>query len=172
MSWSSGRGFTLIETLAMVVIMTLAASILAVSVSGISDASKRNEARAICQDFDRRARILARLQGEVHVLAAEDGTKLVMSEDDLGQVVIASEQLPRGLTFEIERELSEGPSLAIDSSGASQDYQGYLRNADVIVDQWSVQGLTGQITPTGSAQAPDPGVWRTAASTATPGGVP
>lgn len=151
------RGFTLIEMLAVVVILALAASALAVGLAQTAHAADWSQAAAEVGRFDRLTRLLARTEGALEV--SVDGSTLVARNKTsalLGssEIVVAGHstatnarentglELDRGSELGLRREVVA--TVAIDSCGRSIDFA-YRLTDGTRVRRVHVAGLTGFI---------------------------
>ena len=120
-STTDGRAFTLIECLAVVALIALAASVVAVGLAPGAAEARLRDARSVVLDVDARARALAQRGGGV-VLCIDEG-RVVAALDDEARPIIARE-LPDGVRATIVDPRS-GRTLAgvrVDRCGESPDY--------------------------------------------------
>lgn len=145
--WGRRRGLTLIELLAVVVILSMVAGVATVGLAGTSDAAQMQAAVAGWKDLDARARITARSLGPVTLAIDAEGTRLVVRASGGGggggSERLAEYQFPRGATGHME---GEGPidRIEFDRQGRSIDYEVAVALADR-VERFSVRGLTGAV---------------------------
>ncbi|MEL6396630.1 MAG: type II secretion system protein [Planctomycetota bacterium] len=131
------RGFTLLETIAVVVLLGLATSTLAVSLAGPAEAARLRGAESLFLDFDRRARHAAVREGPVR-LAVRDGL-LELTGDTDDPTILASRPLPDGIGIEFGGVENE---LRIDALGRSEDYRIRITSENDEI-RLRVAGLTG-----------------------------
>lgn len=136
-------GLTLIETLAVVVLLGITAATTLTHLSGATDSARLREAGAIVRDADARARLLAQSEGPLFLeLDADRGA--VSVRDPGGRVLLARE-LPARVRVEAVDENSQPiEQIVIDARGRSGDYTIVATLGDRR-DAWRVAGLTGWI---------------------------
>ncbi len=133
------RGYTLIEVLAVVVLMGLIAAVFVPSLASTSRLSQLQRLRADLIDLDTRARQLA-VQGSSVTLRLQDEPRSLVLYQHLDQprqlhsIVIPDE-------YELEL-LIEAIAVTFDANGQSPDY-GYLIRSDMGVDRINFNGLSG-----------------------------
>lgn len=137
------RAVTLIETLAVVVILGLAASVALVSFAGVEHAGALRRATGLVRDFDARVRIVARAERAVELRVDGEGTTLVAVDPLDPETSLLKVELPDGVTALLEWSPIDAAPM-IDRRGRSADYRVVLRRADA-TSELLVHGLTGQV---------------------------
>lgn len=146
----SQLGFTLIEMLAVVVLLGLISSVAVVSLAGADDTGAFQSARWGMMNLDTQARLAARTEGDAVVIRLLDDSARVAahvtptSEDGWS----ASFGCPRS-TFIRFFEGDGGQELDgifIDRTGRSADATLQISNSSGRSEQWFVHGLTGEIS--------------------------
>jgi prepilin-type N-terminal cleavage/methylation domain-containing protein len=132
------RGLTLIELLAVVVILSMVAGVATVGLSATSDAAGLRAALAGWQDLDARARISARSGGPVTLALDQEQNALVLRR---GAEHLAEFQLPQGVTVHVESS-GRPDRIEIDRHGRSIDYEVAITLGERVT-RVSVRGLTG-----------------------------
>ena len=133
------RGYTLIEVLAVVVLMGLFAAVFVPSLASTSRSSQLQRLRADLIDLDTRARQLA-VQGSSVTLRLQDELRTLVLYQHLDQPrQLRSMDIPDQYELEF---LSEAVAVAFDANGQSQDY-GYLIRSEMGVDRIDFNGLSG-----------------------------
>lgn len=152
------RGFTLIEMLAVVVILALVASTLAVGLATTAHAADWRSATAEISRFDRLTRLSVRTEGALEVTI--DGNTLVARNQSAelfrsGTILVPALGATRtsGDTtsaLQLDRQSDHGngreivTTVAIDSSGRSIEFAYRLTDGDRVM-RVHVAGLTGFI---------------------------
>ena len=135
--------FTLIELLAVIVIVSLVAGVATMGLAATSDAARLHAAAAQWRDLDAKARLFSRSLGPVEISLGDDGEEIqlhrLQSEELLSKL-----SLPPGMTGRIHAP-GAPPSIVVDRLGRSIDYEVELRSQERVV-AWQVCGLTGLIT--------------------------
>ncbi len=112
--------FTLIESLAVVALLALAVSTLAVGVAPSVGAARLRDARSAVLDADARARVLAR-QGRVVLLSADEHAVWARDAADPRETPLVRRPLPEGVSVSI-RGTPAGeplkPSASTPTAGA------------------------------------------------------
>ncbi len=139
----TSRSFTLIELLAVIVIISLTTGIAVVSIATTSESAQLHATVARWRDLDARARIFARSLGPVTMRLKRESQALQLRQDSSGEL-LAQLHLPEDLGLHLT---SEDPSHAIvfDRLGHSPDYDVKLLTRNRTI-HWHVCGLTGCIT--------------------------
>jgi prepilin-type N-terminal cleavage/methylation domain-containing protein len=135
------RGFTLMEVLAVVLLLTLAMGATAAGIAASSDATKLRAATAAALDLDRRARLHSRTGARV-ILAAEPG-HIGIRQWATGEQ-LADVPLPTGIAARLTDPTGEHPlaSIVFDCTGATPDYRLVL-SLDNQTRSLLIAGLTG-----------------------------
>jgi type II secretory pathway component PulJ len=140
-------GLTLLEVLAVIVLVAMIAGALAVNLAAVDESASLRQAGGTWQEMDRRARALARTsQAAAIVELEEDSTgdrmfiRLRLTDS---HEIISRIELPLGVNIHIEPEQSH---VMYDMAGRSIDYQVRLMREDSPATyRWHVHGLTGFI---------------------------
>lgn len=124
---TSGRSlaFTLIELLAVLVVLGMAVSVAAVGLSSRSAESRLSDAASSIAALDATARVLAR-KGRVTELVFDEAASMVLIVDRSAEEAPSIERvLPDGITLEAWQRPSGTPidRLVVDARGQSADYQ-------------------------------------------------
>jgi type II secretory pathway pseudopilin PulG len=133
---------TLVEMLAVVVIVTLIATTVSVSLAAADSSAQFLKALSTVRGTNYRARIHARTAGEVVVMTVNAG-RLRCS---MAGEVIMDHQLPPDLNVEMVTDAG-GNGITIDRQGRSDDYQVIIGSGNR-QRQWQVCGLTGLVVET------------------------
>ncbi len=133
------RAYTLIEVLAVVVLMGLIAAVFVPSLASTSRSSHLQRLRADLIDLDTRARQLA-VQGSSIMLRWQEETRtlVLFQHRDQPRELMLVEILDQ---YELELR-SEAVAVTFDANGQSQDY-GYLVRSEIGVDRIDFNGLSG-----------------------------
>ena len=142
---SSSRGlhpaFTLIELLAVIVIISLIAGITMANLAATDDDATLRAAVAAVRDLDQRARIFSQT-GEHVTLAPSRTRDALLLKTSRDSETVAAAQMPRGITVHLDLPRTRRETVRFDSFGRSGDYRVVLRRGmDTLV--WRVHGLTG-----------------------------
>lgn len=154
------NGFTLIETLAVVALLAICATMLLGGLGRMGDEAKLRAAIASASDLDARARLMAQEGCIIRIVVPESGrqmegsaaiTAFVASTGQSGhepwELVLRSE-IPPGVQIELS-SADDGPAavghLDIDCFGRSPDYSVVAR-LDGRTHRLRVAGLTGWST--------------------------
>ncbi len=140
------RAFTLIELLAVIVLIAMGAAVLGAGLARSSDASELRRAEGTIRDFDRRARLAATREHDVRLTieAGEDQTTLRLIAADSSQ--LASADLRSRLSISIDDAPTD--TVRYRSTGRSPDYRVTIENT-ARTAAFDVAGLTGWIEPAG-----------------------
>lgn len=135
------RSFTLLESLAAVALLALAAGTVAVQLSPSVGSARAEDARSIVLDADARARLLAARGGGV-ALSIDAGRVAIRVGDDDSPVV--GRMLPEGVAVSLLTPTSREPipELRFDRLGRSSDYLLAIEAAGAR-SETLVAGLTG-----------------------------
>lgn len=146
----TARGLTLLETLAAVALLALAASALAVSLGGATDAERLAALRAELLDLDARARLLARSAGGAVLSLEDDGARLRVAAPAVAEPALRR-ALPRPWTLRLERRAGEAEgAVAYDARGRCPDYA-FIIATPAGEHRIPVAGLTGCPLPSEDA---------------------
>ena len=118
---ASSRGFTLLEVLAVVVLLSMVAGTLTVHVGSVSDSARFRAAEARLTDFDARARLFARTEGPVLLTVGDGGHTVTLSQAKTGAALLRVD-LGEGTSVALEVEPRQSWVL-IDRLGRSLDYE-------------------------------------------------
>lgn len=143
------RAFTLIEMLAVVVLLGLMASVAVVSLVQADDSAALQSARWGVANLDARARLAARTQGCAMLLRGADGGSVLAAEPSSpakgGWSTAFS--LPRGTKLQLfsAAGISGQPldALLIDRTGRSADVMFEITSEAGRSERWFLHGLTG-----------------------------
>ena len=134
--------FTLIELLAVIVIVSLVTGLATMGLSASNDAAHLRAAVGQCRDLDTRARLFGRTHGPVVMSTGQDGAEILLRAIGTGEL-LAKVQFPAGVTVRF-RAATPLESVTFDARGLSMDYGFELHGADR-VSRWRVSGLTGLV---------------------------
>lgn len=139
----SARSFTLIESLAVVALLALAISTLALNVAPAAGASRAQDALSAARNLDARARVLAR-GGTTVVLRVERDRLIAAAAGDRSDRSLLSREIPVGISITLLDIRTREPldQLYVGSDGKSRDY--LIRvTQETAVTESLVSGLTG-----------------------------
>lgn len=144
---SHNHAFTLIETLAVVMLIGLAAIVMTTMLAGSTESTRLDDAVRRFLDLDSRARLLAHQESDV-VLKIQDNACVIVVDDE------TSQQDPdpvmewsHGAQVQVKIESADaGPidSIAYDRSGRSADFDVVVFAGD-LRREFSIAGLTGWV---------------------------
>lgn len=138
------RGLTLIELLAVVVILAMVAGVAVVNAGSMNASAELRAIARQWQELDARARLHARSDGPVqmHIDSDNRAIRLVSAATNEQLAFI---DLPLGTTVRIQIAAAEPAShVTIDRTGRSGDYTASVeRNGGKIT--WTIYGLTGWV---------------------------
>ena len=136
-------GFTLVELLAVIVIVTLTTSIVTVGLASANTSAQLRRAVAQWRTLDARARTLSRALGPVTMRYEEQPQLLQLSRVESAEL-LATIQLPKRVHADL---VAEHPTdtVVFDRLGRSPDYDVTVTLENRLV-AWHVCGLTGYIT--------------------------
>ncbi|MCC6910307.1 MAG: type II secretion system protein [Phycisphaerales bacterium] len=144
------RGFTLIEMLAVVVLLGLISSTAVVSLSRADEAGALQSARWGIANLDAQARLAARTEGGAVVIRLLDGgARIAASTTSASEGRwSASFDCPRStlIRFLEGGGGQEFDGIFIDRTGRSADATLQISNSSGRSEQWFVHGLTGEIS--------------------------
>ncbi len=135
--------FTLVETLAVIVIISMVAGIATVGLAAASDSARLRAAAAQWRDLDARARLFSRSLGPV-VMSFEDQSNAVTLHSVGSNELLTAVVLPAEV-FGRFRVASPTESIVFDRLGRSVDYDVEVRTNQRVI-HWRVWGLTGLIS--------------------------
>ncbi len=142
-------GFTVLELLAVVSLLSLAMALGATRLGLATDEAHLSRALADLLEVDARARLLSRSGGAVSVSLETEPLRLVLrrarARDVLGSTVLPQNVLVR-LTDLVSREAID--EIRFDRAGRSRDYWVEVRLGDAQVRR-TVAGLTGLVAKGG-----------------------
>jgi len=135
-------GFTLIEVLAVIVLLALVAGALTVRLGAVSEASAFRATRASLRDLDARARLFARSTGAVVMRVEDEGRRVVLRRGSGAE--LAAVECPQGVTVAFVTQPPAAPATAVtfDRLDRAPDYGLELARAGRS-DRWWVCGETG-----------------------------
>lgn len=119
------RGLTLIELLAVLIILGLTVSVAAVGLSSRTNEAKLADATSTLASLDATARVLARKGHLVELRFDPSGLSIELVDLCCETGITVERRLPSGLTLEIWEMPSGVPAdrVRIDSRGQSDDYR-------------------------------------------------
>lgn len=135
--------FTLIETLAVIVIVSLVTGIATVGLAAASDSARLRGAAAHWRDLDARARLFSRSLGPI-VMSVDNQRNAVTLHSVGSNERLTAVLLPDGVWGRVGAN-PPTESIVFDRLGRSVDYDVEVRTAQRVI-QWRVWGLTGLIT--------------------------
>lgn len=136
------RGLTLVEMLAVIVIVSLVAGVAAVGLAASSETAQLQAIGAEWRDLDGRARLFARSLGPVVMTMHGEGTVVRLDVRETGEL-LSEIALPAVVSGRIDTDMSDD-SIVFDRLGRSVDYEVTLQGAERVI-RWRVCGLTGLI---------------------------
>ena len=137
--------FTLIELLAVIVIVSLVAGIATVGLASASESAQLHAAAAEWRDLDGRARLFGRSLGPVAMSLNSERSAVMLHVTD-SKELLSEVTLPDGTSGQIQTR-TPNKTIAFDRLGRSVDYDVELRTGERVI-QWRVYGLTGLIGET------------------------
>ncbi len=149
---SHAGGFTLVEMLAVVMLLGLIAPVAVVSLARADRGGAMQSARWGLMNLDAQTRIAARTQGCAAIIRVlDDGSHLAANLAIAPKGAwSASLSLPHGTAIRfIGGEETGGPSLGglyIDRAGRSADATVEIAGEGAPAERWLLHGLTGQFT--------------------------
>ena len=137
------RGFTLIESLAVVALLVLTFGTVAVGVAPSIETARLRDARSALLDVDARARVLAQ-QGRVVLLTVDRDAVWACDAADPRTTPLVRRPLPEGVAVSIHATAAGQRlgTLRINADGRSDDYLLRVTAGDR-VSETAVAGLTG-----------------------------
>ncbi|MCC6910353.1 MAG: prepilin-type N-terminal cleavage/methylation domain-containing protein [Phycisphaerales bacterium] len=149
----SHGGFTLVEMLAVVMLLGLVSSVAVVSLAGADETGALQSARWGFVNLDAQARLAARTDGAAVVIRLLDGgARAVASVTPASEGAwSASFDCPRStLARFFERDGGqELDGIIIDRTGRSADVSVQVFSASGRSERWFIHGLTGEISRDG-----------------------
>ena len=139
------RGFTLLECVAVVMLLALASAAVAVGVSPSVHSARADEARSIVLDADARTRVLA-ARGDAATLSIRDDRVLLHVGDSATPVL--DRRLPEGVKLSLVSPVARTPlaGVHVDRVGQSPDYL-LVVEASGARSETLVAGQTGYAFP-------------------------
>lgn len=145
-SQDNRRAITLLEMLAVIVLVALIAGTSVVGLGGIEHGASTQRAAAQLQGLDAQARLLAQVEKRMVVLslnAQRDTASLQLFDTTGASTVVTSIMMPAGVSVRLDD--GQVASIVFDRAGCSRDYSCHLQHDDARA-AWHVAGLTGLIT--------------------------
>jgi competence protein ComGC len=142
-----GRALTLIELLAMIVIISMAAGVVMVNLSSMSDSAAFRAGAAAVRDLDARGRLSGRTGAPAALMATMEHDGLILRSQAPGEA-IGHASMPSGMTVHLRTVDSGDMSIRFDAFGRSADYDIILRRGERLVI-WRIAGLTGCVVEKG-----------------------
>lgn len=135
------RAFTLMELLAVIVLMSLVAGIAVSNLGGLSQTEAMLSTSALLHDLDAKARAYARTDRPCTMrLSSERSTVDLLLTGD--QSLLSQVGVPQGIGVKFAVRGGNATDVAFDRLGCSPDYElKCVGQSHTIV--WSVCGLTG-----------------------------
>ena len=140
-------GFTLLEVLAVVVILSLVASAAMMGLSSANDEAVMRAARSVLQELDAKTRLYSRAGHRVSLRVGESGAIEVREHgSDRNRIAFTAVSAQIQLTLQ---EVDSGETvIQFDRLGRSPDYRVVLQSA-AGMERWHVCGLTGWFSKAG-----------------------
>lgn len=138
-----GRGYTVLELLAVIVIMALAAGFMLPSLASADDSAQCKAIAAKLRDLDHKARLLARSEGRVDLMFDDDRRAFILREHDSSQQLM-SVAVERDATLELTTD-STDQIVVFDRTGRSADYA-FAVTSGAHRAAFRVTGATGLLT--------------------------
>ena len=136
------RGFTLIEVLAVIVILSIVAGVATVGLASATDSARLAGAVSQWRDLDARARLFSRTTGPVVMNLNRDHTMVRLFVVESGEL-LSQVELPPEVTGHFRTD-QPTDAIVFDRTGGSPDYKVQMNTVDGIV-RWHVYGLTGLV---------------------------
>ena len=143
---TNARGFTLLEVLAVIVLVSLVLGVTLPGLGASSALAHQRRAVAEVRDFDARARLHARAGGPVVLALEEEGRVLSLRRWPRGEL-LARTAWGGDVAVEL-RDEADDDEVYFDRAGRSADYDVVVRS-DERVARWQVAGWTGWIVEAG-----------------------
>jgi prepilin-type N-terminal cleavage/methylation domain-containing protein len=135
------QAFTLIEMLAVIVIIAMVATAVTVSLAAADDQAAFLNGAAQCRDLDAKARQCAQTQGSAALIRVGDDHNTIALE--VGQERLAVAKMPSSMSVHLERDRPV-TMISFDRAGRSPDYKITICRDDRSRSRgWKVCGLTG-----------------------------
>jgi len=144
-------GFTLLELLAVVVLMTLTFSVTGVRLAATSTRAKLQTTASRLRDLDAHTRLLAR-SGEPAALRQDATRHYVNVRAIRANELLATVALPAEVMVQV-RTSSGDETITFDRQGHSKDYRVTVQAGETVL-RWQVYGLTGYIRTDGPGANP------------------
>lgn len=138
------RSFTLIETLAVIVVLSLIAGTAIVQLSAVNDGMLIESIASQIRDLDAKARLLSRTGEACQLSFNADSHSLILHGSSSAEA-IASVHWPQHLRVEMQTDTDVATVIEFDRFGRSIDYT-ILLATDASVRTWRVAGLAGYFT--------------------------
>ena len=135
--------FTLIEVLAVIVIVSMVAGVATVGLAATNDSARLRGAAAQWRDLDARARLLGRSLRPVVMSVGDQGNAVTLHSVESNELLTAV-VLPDGVWGRLRVD-PRTQSIVFDRLGRSVDYDVEVRTDQQVI-HWRVWGLTGLIT--------------------------
>ena len=139
------RGVTLIETLAVVVLVALTTAVLARGMTASSPHQDAARAFAMFAEFDASARVMARSTGPLRVGADADRVVARNPDDE----ILLQRQLPSGWKLDMPGWREHEWLYVIDGAGRSEDVNLLLTGPQMSM-QVRIDGLLGSVRTEGT----------------------
>ncbi len=136
------RAFTLMEVLAVVVLLAIGASVATVSLAGASDAAAAERAISLIRDADARARLLS-ARGQAVSLQVSDRTRIIVVTENGDRRTYDFADSSR--LYLLDHDDHEITSVHFDARGRSQDYT-VMCQSNTGTQRVRFAGLTGWST--------------------------
>lgn len=136
------QGLTLLELLAVLVLLALTFSVAGVRLAATSAHAQLQAAASRLRDLDAYTRLLAR-SGEPAFLQLDGAEHFVRVQAIRSTELLAGAAIPEGVSVEI-RTSSGDEAITFDRLGRSPDYR-VAMNAGETTLRWHVYGLTGYV---------------------------
>jgi len=135
------RGLTLLEVLAVVVIVSLVSAATMVGLASANDDAAFRAARACVHDLDVKARLLARTGTPVALTTTADQFLCIVGLGD-SSVRLAHAAMPAQVAVDLTIGGENVPHVLFDRLGRSDDYAVVMRTHNR-TERWMTGGLTG-----------------------------
>jgi type II secretory pathway pseudopilin PulG len=141
------HAFTLIETLAVVMLIGLAAIVMTPMLAGATDSTRLNDAVRRFLDLDTRARLLAHQESGLMLRIEDEACVVVVDAESDVQESTPIVQWAHGTQIQLKIETADGrtvDSIMYDRGGRSVDFDVVI-TAGELRSSLSVAGLTGWV---------------------------